>query len=188
MIIIINNSTETHNHHHYQTKWWSVAIDVGFVSTRAISIFRTEKLYLYTNAKTVVKNLTNHFIDRHIKTQIVVMNKHKKCSLKQRQWCIICTCTQASTTTGWSQLPERSKPWLKRVFSGFRLALNHKFYVLMVFILLWRTAIIMEWSSPSFYSKFIMPFTSLIEWIWKEILKPPTKKVNVFPAISFKTE
>ena len=134
MIIIINKSTETDNHHHYQTKWWSVAIDVGFVSTRAISIFRTEKLYLYTNAKTVVENLTNHFIDRHIKTQIVVMNKHKKCSLKQRQWCIICTCTQASTTTGWSQLPERSKPWLKRVFSGFRLALNHKFYVLMVFI------------------------------------------------------
>ena len=85
MIIIINNSTETDNHHHYQTKWWSVAIDVGFVSTRTISIFRTEKLYLSTNAKTVVKNLTNHFIDGHIKTQIVVMNKHKKCSVKQRQ-------------------------------------------------------------------------------------------------------
>ena len=84
MIIIINKSTET-DYHHYQTKWWSVAIDVGFVSTRAISIFRTEKLYLNTNAKTVVKNLTNHFIDRHIKTQIVVMNKQKKCSLKQRQ-------------------------------------------------------------------------------------------------------
>ena len=124
MITIINKSTETDNHHHYQTKWWSVAIDVGFVSTRAISIFRTEKLYLYTNAKTVVTNLTDHFIDRHIKTQIVVMNKHKKCSLKQRQWCIICTCTQASTTTGWSQLPQRSKPWLKRIFSCFRLALN----------------------------------------------------------------
>ena len=46
MIIIINKSTETDNHHHYQTKWWSVAIDVGFVSTRAISIFRTEKLYI----------------------------------------------------------------------------------------------------------------------------------------------
>ena len=78
-------------------------------------------LNLYTNAKTVVKNLTNHFIDRHIKTQIVVMNKHKKCSLKKRQWCIICTCTLASMMTGYSQLPERSKPWLKRVFVVFAL-------------------------------------------------------------------
>lgn len=44
MIIIINNSTDTDNYHHYQTKWWSITVDVGFVSTRAISIFRAEKL------------------------------------------------------------------------------------------------------------------------------------------------
>ena len=50
-IIIINdfNNFEIGNYHHLQTKWWNVAVDVGFVSTRAISIFRAEKLYIFIN-------------------------------------------------------------------------------------------------------------------------------------------
>ena len=47
-IININdiNNFEIGNYHHHQTKWWSVAVDVGFVSTRAISIFRAKRLLL----------------------------------------------------------------------------------------------------------------------------------------------